>query len=330
MSLLFWRGRTDKKATAPRGTRAGAVIDASAIVPVIKSRQWVQEKLFAVQETGGPAPTPDPWIEDYNEQLVVAYAEYSAAFRYCPRSDVEASGIPIQDLRRRALQNLKERTPARSITPRPPICYANVGGHLEASMLLLEEFWSDKRLPPEGAKLVAVSDRDSLAAGMNTLPSTVWEMARLTAQAHRSQPFPISPLLFARTGPRADNSTVGNSPFVAIDSGLNDESHPIQNLDVIDALGVKNEGGALLALIIAAPLDASARSVFRLFRKIEGYLAYVASDAFRAECGPPSPETTDIRVRIHRESAPEIFDLLADVRNWVEEHDSLLTVNTDE
>ena len=321
MSLLFWRDRTDKKAIEPLPARAGAGLDASALVPLIKSREWVRDRLFAVQEAGAPAPTTDPWIEDYNEQLVVVYAEYASAFRYCRRSDVAACGIPLEHLRPRALQNLKERTPARSVTSRAPVYFINVGGHLEASMLLLEEFWSDKRLRTEGAMLVAVPDRDSLAVAMSSLPGTVWEFARVTAQAHRTQPFPISPLLFTRTAEGA---------FTAIDSGLNDDSHPIPNLDVIDAFGVKNDGGATLALVIATPLDASPRSVFRLFKKVEGYLAYIASEAFRAECGPPSPENTAIRVRIHRESAPEIFDLLADVRNWTEEHQSLLTVNTDE
>src|SRR4051812_4020521 len=98
MSLLFWRDRTDKQTTEPLRVRPGATLDASALVPLIKSRQWVQDKLFAIQETGAPAPTEAPWIEDYNEQLVVVYADYSSAFRYCARSDVEASGLPIQDL----------------------------------------------------------------------------------------------------------------------------------------------------------------------------------------------------------------------------------------
>jgi hypothetical protein len=57
-----------------------------------------------------------------------------------------------------------------------------------------------------------------------------------------------------------------------LDSGPVDVTHPIPNLEVIDIHATKKGGGADLVVIVASPLRADARSMFRLARKLDAYL----------------------------------------------------------
>ena len=73
-----------------------------------------------------------------------------------------------------------------------------------------------------------------------------------------------------------------------------DESHPIPKLDVIDIHARRRSGGSDLVIIVASALSADARSVFRLFRKLDSYLREIDSDAYRQEFGEANPESTGI------------------------------------
>jgi hypothetical protein len=57
-------------------------------------------------------------------------------------------------------------------------------------------------------------------------------------------------------------------------------------------------------------LGSTPRSVFRLYRKLDAYLKYIASDEYRTECGAPTPDRTDIAVCLHKDSDPAIYSLL--------------------
>jgi hypothetical protein len=282
-------------------------IDPDKLVPMIKDREWV----------GSLNDASSSWIEDYNEQLVVAYAEYKAGFYYCSLKDTDEIGVSREDLRRRALANLAARSTQRQIEQFPAASMVNVGGNFEASQILLDDFWAE---PQVGARsLVAVPDRDTLAVSLDDSPQAVWSLAEMAARLTRSEPYPITSLLFAR--PNA-------GPMRAIDVAQQDDSHPIPRLDVIDVNAIKRGGGADQVIVIASPLDASPRSVFRLFTKIDGYLNYLASEHFREECGPPSPASTRIVVRIHSGSAHDIFALLEDAAPWVQERNARLEIRT--
>jgi hypothetical protein len=280
-------------------------LDAGKIVPMIKDRVWVRSL----------AASAESWIEEYNEHLVVAYAEYNAGFHYCSRKDVAELGLPLDELRQRTLANLGALSTQRAFLVYPAACIINVGGNFEASQILLDEFWADPQIGERS--LIAVPDRDSLALSVDDTPAAVWPLAEAAARLSRSQPYPITSMLFTRRDA---------GPMRAIDSAQEDENHPIPRLDVIDVNAVKRDGGADLAIVIASPLDASARSVFRLFTKIDGYLNEIASPGFRDECGPPSPETTRIVVHIHPESSREIFEVLEGAAPWVRTRNASLEI----
>ena len=78
-----------------------------------------------------------------------------------------------------------------------------------------------------------------------------------------------------------------------------------------------------MAVIIATPLGAEPRSIFRLFRKLTGHLDYKDTDEYREQCGTG---TTDIEINIHPESDPAVFELLTALPDFVERRGASLVV----
>jgi hypothetical protein len=286
-----------------------ADIDLEVLVPMIQDRAWLAE-----------LPDADAlWIEDYNEQLVIAYAEHRTGFNYCARDAIEALGQPLALLRQRALDNLAARS-QRRIEEHPAGYFISVGGNFEASQILLEDLWHEPCLRGASPVIVAIPDRDTLAVSLDDSPAAVWSIAAVAAKLARSESFPITSLLFTRDG---------DGLLAAIDSAVHDESHPIPKLDVIDVQAVKDDGSNRLVVVIASPLDERPRSVLRLFTKLEAYLWYVGSDAYRHTYGEASPERTCIELRIHPASASAIFELLQALPEWVQKQGASLIVSTE-
>jgi hypothetical protein len=267
----------------------GKPTDLSKVVPLIKGRDWVSKITDASTH----------WIEDYNEHLVIAYAERNPMFRFCRLERIEALGVTLDEARQRALANLAALSTKREVARANLAFMVNVGGNFEASQILLDDFWADPHIGER--TLVSIPDRDTLALSLDDSPEAVWRLAEGAARLSRSEPYPISPLLFARHD---------GGPLQAIDAAQEDASHPIPRLDVIDVNAIRRGGGADLLIVIASAMDASARSVFRLFTKIDRYLNDIATEEFRRECGAPSPQTTRIVVRVHPRSSSAIFELL--------------------
>jgi hypothetical protein len=105
-----------------------------------------------------------------------------------------------------------------------------------------------------------------------------------------------------------------------------DDSHPIPSLQVIDIHAVKKSGGSDLVVVVASPLEADARSIFRLMKKLDGYLQEINSDGYRNECGAPSPGATSIIVRLHPRSDPAVEEVLAAAVSWAEARNASLRV----
>ena len=107
-----------------------------------------------------------------------------------------------------------------------------------------------------------------------------------------------------------------------------DHNHPIPRIGEIDLYGIRENGGAELAIIIASPLDGGEYSQRRLLAKLDLYILFIASDEFRAEKPalptrktPPSPCISTLN------SDPEIFELLERCRPWLEVNAATLRVD---
>lgn len=56
---------------------------------------------------------------------------------------------------------------------------------------------------------------------------------------------------------------------------------PIQNLDRIDIVGERNDGGVDLVIVVSAPIDGSPSTLSLLERKIRSYIAELGSSEFK-------------------------------------------------
>jgi hypothetical protein len=111
-----------------------------------------------------------------------------------------------------------------------------------------------------------------------------------------------------------------------VPEATDDPAHPIPYLGALDVMSIKKGGGADLVIVVASPLMADERSQNRLLEKIEGYLSFIGSQEFRSEAGEPSPDNTQVIVRLHPDSAPAIHDLLARTESWVRNGNASLRV----
>ena len=75
-------------------------------------------------------------------------------------------------------------------------------------------------------------------------------------------------------------------------------------------------GGADLFIVIASPLAADRRSLTRYRTRLRAICATSIAGVL-AEAGPPHPANTTIKVRLHPNSAPEVYDLLERSKDWV-------------
>lgn len=105
-----------------------------------------------------------------------------------------------------------------------------------------------------------------------------------------------------------------------------DPTHPIPVVDSLDVYGVKKGGGARLVIVIASPLEAEQRSLACLVQKMRNYLGCVASGKFRAECGDPTIDNTEIEVLIHPDSDAGVFDFLEQCADWCQDNRARLVI----
>jgi len=288
-------------------------LDPGDIVPMIKDRSWLEAQ-WAPGQTEPPAdPAESFWTDDYNEEIIVVYAEHHERFSYPPRSRFTDAGVLPEQIRELALSNLRARTPKREISPVNGVWLITAGGNFEASLLLDEDLWSDPKFADAKTLFIAVPERDGIFACTDDSVDSVWNLASMASHGVRTQPYPITSRLLAR----------GADRFELLDRDDHDDEHPIPALDVLDIEARAQDGTSRFVIIIASPLAKDARSVFRLFRKLDGYLGHIAS--IKSE-----GRKSEIEINIHKDSDPAIFALLAGLPGYVSSRGANLVVKRSE
>lgn len=288
-------------------------LDLKNIVPMIKDRSWLAVQMAPGQEVPPRDSAESFWIDDYNEELIVVYAEHNKGFSYPQRAYFLAHGVRPEQIRELALANIRARTTDREIAGINGAWMITAGGNFEASLLLDEELWNDPRFSEGGTLLVSVPERDGIFACTDDSVSAVWNLATMASHGVRTQPYPITGHLFVRAANR----------FELLDPQNDDDDHPIPALGVVDISMLAKDGTARYVIVVATPLAKDPRSVFRLFRKLDGYLGLIDS---KKEPGP----TSEIEVNIHRGSDPAIFALLAVLPAYVSSRGARLVVERSE
>ncbi len=110
------------------------------------------------------------------------------------------------------------------------------------------------------------------------------------------------------------------------ESTYDEPDHAIPALGYIDNWGVRKDGGADFHIIVAKPLQSDEHSQKRLLEKMKGYLGFIRSKDFAAECPLAAKENTTIIVDIHPSSSAEAFDLLERCKPWVDENNANLRI----
>jgi hypothetical protein len=91
-----------------------------------------------------------------------------------------------------------------------------------------------------------------------------------------------------------------------------DETHPIPVVHALDTVLTFAGGGAYIGIVIATPLDGSARSLARLAEKQRFYLESFFSASGKDNWNTPREGKMKIYVDIHADSSLEAFALLHD------------------
>jgi hypothetical protein len=280
-------------------------VDPEQVIPTIKAHDWLGSQ---------PQPASSaPWAEAYNAQLTIVYAEYRDSVRYVGMDEL---GLTQQALRERALANLRRLIPEIMVAGQEGCYLVSAGGTLDASLMLMDEVLDNPALRLRGKPLMGVPDRDSFWIADDASPWAVLQAAVSVAQCHRKAAYPISPLLYVRHEGR----------WEPLDPAPHDEMHAIADSGVIDVLAVRKGGGCDLSIVIPRPLEADARSLFRLCRKLDGYLQTINSPSFVEEHGAPSSATTFITVRVHPRSDREALEVLEAAAGWVQAYHATLRI----
>jgi uncharacterized protein YtpQ (UPF0354 family) len=137
-------------------------VDRSRIVPVVKGSEWFRQNEPGMLHSGD-ATTADMFWEALTADLFLFYAEDSPTrIRYLSRTELETTGIAGGELRSLAGKNLMNMLRDIDRHSLDGFYMITAGGIYEASLLLVDSFWSSDYLPVKGDFVIAVPTRDVL------------------------------------------------------------------------------------------------------------------------------------------------------------------------
>jgi hypothetical protein len=103
---------------------------------------------------------------------------------------------------------------------------------------------------------------------------------------------------------------------------------PIQNIDNVDIVGKRKDGGVDLVIVTSSKLEGSPGHQRLLLAKIESYLAQLNTPEFQAEFNHPRPDQVNIILDCSAPPHPIILQLIEKSKPWVEENKARLAVRT--
>jgi 1-acyl-sn-glycerol-3-phosphate acyltransferase len=162
---------------------------------------------FDFPDDQGPAhvlaEADSPVLRDIGHRLRVVYlVDEGDHFTYVLNRHLAAAGLTEHELHQQALLNLRSFAEQHvEVRPHDDMYAVLAGGGHEASMLLLDEFWSSwyGHLAPNGF-VVAFPARDMLAFGDSASPEALADLRALCLRVQGRADHPLSPELYRRTG----------------------------------------------------------------------------------------------------------------------------------
>lgn len=174
-------------------------IDISKIIPVIKPRDFITEvkKLTAAKDSANFSIA----FNEYNNELSILYAEDKEnSLDYLTKDKLSQLHISQDSVLALALKNFGKILPKIERTGNKGRYIVTAGGTYEASLLLLNSFWSSKNFSVQGDIVVAVPSRDILLiTGSRDKDNLNWVRTR-AQESYDSASYQISPSLFRWNG----------------------------------------------------------------------------------------------------------------------------------
>lgn len=181
--------------------RSGQGIRQDRIVPVIKDRGWLDEGRLAMAARGRE-DMPLPVHEDYNEELVVCYAEDSEkGIRYLRDQDLDEAGVARDQLRALSVSNLKQLLADVKAQGGQGLYLFTADGTYESSLILFDDLWTDGRLDVRGEIVMAVPSRELLLVTGTGNEEGMARLKEVAEEVHREgAPYRLSRSLFVYRG----------------------------------------------------------------------------------------------------------------------------------
>lgn len=173
-----------------------AKVNRARIVPIIKDREWLAEIAQSLKQHGTKKPV-EHVFEDYNEQLVIVYAEDNGKnIRYLVKDNLAEAGISRKEIRNLAIDNLEQIIPKIEMHKGPLVSTITAGGDYDASLLLLSGIWTNGTVQVDGDIIVAIPARDLLMVTGTKNPDGIAKMRELAAKYVQESAYPLTDTLF--------------------------------------------------------------------------------------------------------------------------------------
>lgn len=185
--------------TANEVYRESKGVNINNIIPVIKTADFIDEvrELVGVKDSTKSLPI----FENYNNELLIVYAEDSEkSVSYFTQDNFQKLHLKRDSLSAIALVNLDRMLPKVERTGDNGRYMVIAGGTYEASMILLNSFWTTKNFPVKGDIVIAIPNRDMLlVTGSKDKVNLDW-LREKAQQSYDSGSYQVSPSLFRWNG----------------------------------------------------------------------------------------------------------------------------------
>lgn len=172
-------------------------VNIDKIVPVIKPIEY----LDGINSLNGDDKSFPMITEQYNDQLIIAYAEdLESSIRYLTEDDFKALSISRDTLKSIALRNFDKIIPNIQRQGDGGLFMITAGGDYEASLVLLSSIWTKENFPVDGEFIVAIPNRDMLMVTGSKSKAGIAKLKEIAADSYMTGSYQVSDHLYKWTG----------------------------------------------------------------------------------------------------------------------------------
>lgn len=170
-------------------------INTGQIIPTIKPSSYFEELRHSGVET------PDLVWENYNEDLIIVYAEdKGSSFKYFNNDEFEKLKIGKDTLRDFAINNLKDIIPEIQKIGGNGEYGLIAGGDYEANLILLKTLWTKENFDVDGDIIVAIPNRDLVFITGSNNKASIQKLKKNIEEYYNTGNHPVSTSFYRWTG----------------------------------------------------------------------------------------------------------------------------------